>query len=120
MNDIRRRRVENLIREKISELIMGGSVKDPRVDVSVSLTRVKVAKDLSSARIWVSSFGGEEATNRAVTGLASAAGFIQSRIGREIRLRQTPKLYFNSDNSIREAIDVNQLIDRAIRGNDSL
>ena len=114
MNEVRRKRVESLIRDKVSQLIMGGAVKDPRVDASVSLTRVKAAKDLSTAKIWVSSFGGEDATTRAVIGLSSAAGFIQSRIGREIRLRQTPKLFFNADNSIREAVEVNRLIDKVI------
>ena len=114
MNEIRLKRVESLIREKVSSLIMTGEVKDPRVDASVTLTQVKAAKDLVSARIWVSSFGGEEATRRAVKGLNNAAGFIQSRLGREIHMRHTPKLYFTTDNSIRESLVVNRLIDEAI------
>ncbi|MCK5250082.1 MAG: 30S ribosome-binding factor RbfA [Spirochaetaceae bacterium] len=114
MNEIRLKRVESLIREKVSSLIMLGEVKDPRVDTSVTLTRVRSAKDLASARIWVSSFGGEEATRRAVKGLNNAAGFIQLRIGREIHMRNTPKLYFTADNSIREGLAVNRLIDEAV------
>ncbi len=115
MNEIRLRRVESLIRDKVSALIMKGEVKDPRVDTSITLTRVKAAKDLASARIWVSSFGGAEATSRAVKGLTHAAGFIQSRIGREIRMRNTPKLFFSPDDSIREGIAVNQLIDEVVK-----
>ena len=114
MNEIRLKRVESLIRDKVSTLIMRGEVKDPRVDASVTLTRVKAAKDLASARIWVSSFGGEDATRRAVKGLTNAAGFIQSMIGRELRMRNTPKLYFKADDSIREGLEVNQLIARAM------
>ena len=114
MNEIRLKRVESLIRDKVSSLIMMGELKDPRVDSSVTLTRVKAAKDLASARIWVSSFGGEEATRRAVKGLTNAAGFIQSRLGKEIRMRHTPKLFFSTDDSIREALDVNRLIDEAV------
>ena len=114
MNEIRLKRVESLIRDKVSALIMTGEVKDPRVDTSITLTRVKASKDLASARIWVSSFGGEEATRRAVKGLTNAAGFIQSRIGREIHLRNTPKLHFSPDNSIREGLEVNRLIDMAV------
>ena len=111
MNEVRLKRVESLIRDKISRLIMRGEIKDPRVDTSVTVTRVKAAKDLTSARVWVSSFGGDTATERAVGGLNHAAGFIQSRIGREIHIRNTPKLYFYSDSSIREGIEINQLID---------
>ncbi len=119
MNDIRRRRVESLIREKISTLIMLGILKDPRVDSSIALTQVKVSKDLTSARIWVSSFGGETATMRAVQGLAHAAGFIQSRIGQEIRFRNTPRLYFVSDKSVRESLEVNRLIDQVMKNSHS-
>ncbi len=114
MNEIRMKRVESLIRDKVSSLIMMGEVKDPRVDSTITLTRVKVAGDLASARVWVSSFGGEEATRRAVKGLNNAAGFIQSRLGREIHMRNTPKLYFSADNSIRDGLAVNKLIDEAV------
>ncbi len=114
MNEIRMKRVESLIRDKVSSLIMMGEVKDPRVDSTITLTRVKVAGDLASARVWVSSFGGEEATRRAVKGLNNAAGFIQSRLGREIHMRNTPKLYFSADNSVRDGLAVNKLIDEAV------
>lgn len=114
MNEIRMKRVESLIRDKVSSLIMMGEVKDPRVDSTITLTRVKAAGDLASARVWVSSFGGEEATRRAVKGLNNAAGFIQSRLGREIHMRNTPKLYFSADNSIRDGLAVNKLIDEAV------
>ncbi len=117
MNEIRLKRVESLIRDKVSSLIMMGDVKDPRVDSSITLTRVKAAGDLASARVWVSSFGGEEATKRAVKGLNNAAGFIQSRLGREIHMRNTPRLYFTADNSIRDGLVVNRLIDEAISTN---
>lgn len=114
MNEIRLKRVENLIRDNISTLIMHGEIKDPRVNASVALTEIKLAKDLTSARIRVSSFGGREATRRAVEGLNSAAGFIQSRIGRAIKMRATPRLSFSADHSIREGMAVNRLIDRVM------
>jgi ribosome-binding factor A len=114
MNEIRLKRVESLIRDKVSSLIMMGEVKDPRVDSSITLTRVKAAGDLASARVWVSSFGGEEATRRAVKGLNNAAGFIQSRLGREIHMRNTPRLFFSADNSIRDGLKVNRLIDEVV------
>ena len=116
MNEIRLKRVESLIREKVSSLIMSGEIKDPRVDPSVTLTRVKSARDLASARIWVSSFGGEDATRRAVSGLNRAVGFIQSRLGRELHMRHTPKLFFSGDSSLRDALEVNRLIDEVQSG----
>ncbi|PIE04152.1 MAG: ribosome-binding factor A [Spirochaetales bacterium] len=114
MNEVRLRRVESLVRELVSTLIMRGEVKDPRVDASVTITRVKASKDLTSASIWVSSFGGEDATKRAAKGLNSAAGFIQARMGRQLTMRNTPRLIFKPDNSIREGMEVNRLIDQVM------
>jgi ribosome-binding factor A len=56
MDEIRRRRVEEQIRDEIAALIIGGGVKDPRVGPFVSVTRVEAARDLSTARVFVSSF----------------------------------------------------------------
>ncbi len=56
MDEIRRRRVEEQIRDEIAALIIGGDVKDPRVGPFVSVTRVEAARDLSTARVFVSSF----------------------------------------------------------------
>ena len=112
MNPIRVKRFENLIRQKVSLLIMNKQIKDPRVDSSITITRVKAAQDLSSARLWISSFGGEDATERSVQGLNKAAGFIQILLGKELRCRNTPKLFFKIDNSIAEAFEINHLIDR--------
>ncbi len=120
MNEIRLKRVESLIREKVSALIMGGDVKDPRVDQSITITRVKAAKDLTSARLWISSFGGKDATKRAVKGLTHAAGFIQSAIGRNLHMRNTPKLFFVADDSIQSSQAINKLIDEAVAADRSI
>ena len=56
MDEIRQRKLEDQIREELSSLILGGEVKDPRVGPFVSLTRVEAARDLSYARVFVSSF----------------------------------------------------------------
>jgi ribosome-binding factor A len=90
MDEIRRKRIEEQLRDLIAELILGGEVKDPRVGAFVSVTRVEAARDISAARVFVSTFtaGGEgsEETRHldtAVAGLQSAGllpGFTSSRI----------------------------------------
>ncbi len=121
MDEIRRRRVEEQLRDVIAGLIMGGQVKDPRVGPLVSVTRVEAARDLSAARVFVSTFagpsgeggedkgaGGGEELDAAVRGLQSAAGFIQSQVARRMKTRLTPKLTFIGDRGIREGFELNE------------
>ena len=111
MNSFRTDRVGNLIREKISELILGGKVKDPRVDSFLTVTRVDVSRDLSYADIFVSSYKSEVGLAKGVEGLQNAAGFIQAQLAKTMRIRSTPKLRFHADPGIREGFEIIQKID---------
>jgi Ribosome-binding factor A len=123
MDEIRRKRLEEELRDLISALIVGGQVKDPRVGPFVSVTRVEAARDLSFAKVYVSAFtepethaegegsGGGEGEDRlklAVEGLTNAAGFIQAQIGKKMRTRLTPKLNFVADKGIKEGFELNE------------
>ncbi len=111
MNEVRRKRVESLIRDLVSQLIVTGEIKDPRVSTFVSITRVEVAKDVTTARIYISSIESEDALKRAVAGLNSAAGFIQQTIGRGLRMRSTPRLKFYPDLSLKEGFEMSRKLD---------
>ena len=111
MAEHRIERVENLVREKIGELILSGKIKDPRVDSFLSVTHVEVSRDLSWADVFVSSYKTGPGLSKGVAGLQSAAGFIQSQLGRLMHIRQTPRLRFHEDLGIREGFDLVQKID---------
>jgi len=55
MNQVRKRRLEELIREEISKMITFGEIKDPRVNSFLSITRVEASQDGSHAKVFVSS-----------------------------------------------------------------
>jgi ribosome-binding factor A len=117
MDEIRRKRIEEQLRDLIAELILGGEVKDPRVGAFVSVTRVEAARDISAARVFVSTFtaGGEgsEETRHldtAVAGLQSASGFIQAKVAKRLKLRLTPRLHFIADTGIKEGFEINERI----------
>jgi ribosome-binding factor A len=112
-------RVGHLIQEKLGTLIVEGKIKDPRVDSFLSVTRVEVSRDLSFADVYVSSFKSPGSLSAGVAGLRSAAGFIQSQLAREIRLRQTPKLRFAEDAGVREAFDLVKKIEELSRNEGS-
>jgi ribosome-binding factor A len=109
--EYRLERLGTLIQEITGKLIVGGKVKDPRVNPFLSITRVEVSKDLTWADVYVSTFRSETNLERGVAGLQSAAGFIQARLAREMRIRQTPKLRFHADASFKEAFDLIKKID---------
>ena len=60
MDDFRVQRMETLIKEKIGILILSGQIKDPRVNSLLSVTRVKLARDMSFAKIFISSLQNEK------------------------------------------------------------
>jgi ribosome-binding factor A len=107
MDQIRRNRLEELLREEISALIVSGEIKDPRVGSLISISRVEVNRDGSHAKVWVSCLESEKTgLDSAVQGLESAAGFVQSRIGKKVRLRLTPILHFIPDLGIKEGFEM--------------
>ncbi len=107
MDQIRRNRLEEFLREEISSLILSGEIKDPRVGSLISVSRVEVNRDGSHAKVWVSCLEDEKARlDSAAQGLESAAGFVQSRIGKKVRLRLTPILHFIPDPGIKEGFEM--------------
>ena len=106
MGEFRTERVGNLLREKIGSLIVEGKIKDPRVNPFLSVSRVSISRDFSWADVYVSTFKSGTNLARGVEGLQSAAGFIQSQLAREMRIRQTPRLRFHEDLSVQEGFEM--------------
>ena len=107
MTSERMRRVDEAVREVLSD-VLTHEVKDPRVGF-VTVTDVKTSPDLSHARVYVSVLGDAEAVSASLEGLRSAQGFLQGRIGSELRLKHTPTLEFVFDDTVRRADRINRL-----------
>jgi ribosome-binding factor A len=105
----RMRRVDEAVREVLSDVITH-ELKDPRVGF-VTVTDVKTSPDLSHARVYVSVLGDAAAVEASMEGLQSAHGFLQGRIGRELRLKHTPTLTFFHDDTAQRAARVERLLD---------
>ncbi|MDR2536674.1 MAG: 30S ribosome-binding factor RbfA [Treponema sp.] len=111
MAEYRTERIGRLIQEKIGALIVEGRIKDPRVNPFLSITRVSVSRDLAWAEVYVSSFRSETNIEHGVAGLQSAAGFIQAQLAAVMRIRQTPRLRFHADSSLKEGFDIIHKLD---------
>ena len=93
MGQYRLQRLNDQLRDEISQLILHGDVKDPRVNTFLSINRVEVTKDLAYAKVFVSTFLTDNQLEKGVDGLNAAAGFIQREIAKKLRIRQFPKLH---------------------------
>jgi ribosome-binding factor A len=102
MSEYRTERVGRLIQEKIGALIVEGKIKDPRVQPFLTITRVSVSRDFAWAEVYVSHCKPQGNLVKGVAGLQSAAGFIQRQLAGQMHIRQTPRLRFHEDPSIRE------------------
>ncbi len=88
--------VAETIRKMVSEVLVHGGIRDPRVGV-VTVTSVTVAQDLGSAKVWVALAGTKEAQEQSLEGLRSAAGFLRSRLAKELTTYATPEIRFEQD-----------------------
>ena len=113
MSSERMRRVDEAVREVLSAALSEG-LKDPRVGF-VTVTDVKTSPDLRHARVYVSVLGPETEQEATLAGLQSAHGFLQGRIGRELRMKRTPTLEFVYDDTAERADRLTRLIDATER-----
>ena len=108
MGAYRQSRINEEIMHTMSEILM--DVKDYRIaDVVISVTGVVAAPDLSTAKIYYS-YVGKRDSKEVKQGLASAKGYIRSRLAKEINLRQTPDLIFVYDDSIEHGAHIAKLL----------
>jgi ribosome-binding factor A len=107
MTSDRIRRVNEAIREVLSGAL--SDLKDPRVGF-VTVTDVKTSSDLRHARVYVSVFGDDAARAASLEGLSSAHGFLQGRVADQLRLKRTPTLSFQHDDTASRAARLEELL----------
>lgn len=112
----RMRKVDEGVRQVLSEAIP--LLKDPRIGF-VTVTSVTTSNDLDVAKVWVSVYGNDKQRAATLRALEGAVGPLQAQIGRELRLRRTPKLTFVYDRAIEHGVAMTKLIDELAPDDDS-
>ncbi|HJH10850.1 MAG TPA: 30S ribosome-binding factor RbfA [Metalysinibacillus jejuensis] len=95
---LRSNRVAEQMKKELGDLITR-KIKDPRVGF-VTVTDVEVTGDLQQATVYITSLGNERERKETLEALVRASGFIRSEIGKRIRLRRTPEIFFEFDSSV--------------------
>lgn len=111
MSQYSQKRIETKIQEAISTLIVKGEIKNHSVSTFCSVSRVDLSHDNAYATIYITSVLEDGSLDKSVVGLQKASAFIQGRLAKFLKTRNTPKLTFKGDVSFKEAQKVNNIID---------
>jgi len=106
-----RERLVEALREEI-ETMVEGELADPRIGL-VNVSKVELAEDGRSARVYVEVEGDEEEAERSIEGLTGAVGFIRHEVAERLHLRRAPELFFHLDRSQKFEARINELLGRA-------
>lgn len=100
-------RVNELLREILAEELT--RLDDERLEL-VTVSGVEVDPGLDHATVYYSSLGGEERDAEIITALEEARPRLQGAVGRQARLRGTPRLAFAPDHGIRSGARVEEIL----------
>ncbi len=108
MTSRRVQKAAEAIREVVSMAILT-ELQDPRV-ADVTVTYVEVSPDMRQAKVHVSVMGDDTKQKLCLHGLESSAGFLQTKIGKRIDTRYTPRLRFELDLGVKKSLAIAQLL----------
>ncbi|MGI8658911.1 MAG: 30S ribosome-binding factor RbfA [Candidatus Limnocylindria bacterium] len=91
-------RLDSQIRAELAEL-MQREMKDPRIGFA-TITRVETARDLGSAKVWVSIMGTDDEREQTMKALTAAAPWLRRQLGDRLTVRHIPQLIIKHDDSI--------------------
>ena len=100
-------RVGETLREIIAEELV--RIDDERL-AFVTVTGIDVDQELNRAIVFYDSLDGEDGDEAILEALGSHRVRLQASIGRQIRAKKTPILYFEPDAAIRSAERIDEIL----------
>lgn len=93
----RQLRVGELIRRKLSEILLRGEVHDEELNaLMITVSEVTISADLKIATAWVLPLGGDK-KEEAIAALKRCKGPLRHLVGKDMTLRHSPDLRFRID-----------------------
>ncbi|MBF1761448.1 MAG: 30S ribosome-binding factor RbfA [Veillonella sp.] len=114
MSDVRVRKLQEFIKQEVSQMLMRG-MKDPRIGFT-TVTDVEVTGDLRQAKIYVSLFGSDKEKADTLQALKHARGHVRSELGKILNLRHVPEIDFDKDTSLDYSMHIESLINEIHQG----
>lgn len=106
----RQLRVAEQMRHLLAEHLLRGELHDPRLaDASLTVSEVKVSRDLKNATVFTAALGREPAVE-VLAALQHAAPRLGGWLARQMHLKYAPRLHFVADESFARADRIERLI----------
>lgn len=104
-------RVGELIRHKLSEMLIRGEIHDDVLASHVvTISEVRMSPDMKIATCYVMPLGGKDVAP-VVVALNGHKKYIRSQIAHAVNLKYAPDLKFREDESFEEATRIDRLLD---------
>lgn len=101
-------RLQSQIVRELSAIILE-DLKDS-VPHMLTFTRAEVTRDLRQARVFFSVLKGENSVSEGLDFLKRHNGIIRKMLGKRMRIRRVPELWFEYDSSTDNVLRVNELL----------
>ena len=108
VSKLRLRRITERMKEELAILLLQ-EVSDPRLR-GVTVTDVRIDRELAYADIFVSSVEGSERKDEILAGLEHARGFLSRQLAQRVEMRQFPRLRFHWDPTPERAERIEELL----------
>ena len=105
---IRLKRISDRIKEELAAMLVK-EVEDPRLS-GISVTDVKVDRELAFADVFVSAVEGRKRSQEVINGLRHAATFLRTALANRVELRVFPRLRFHWDPTPEQADHIERLL----------
>lgn len=115
----RMQRLADQIQREVAGLIRS-ELKDPRLGM-VTVSAVKVSKDMGYADVYVTVLGKELDVDHApsLAVLNNAAGFLRGALGKSLQVRMIPRLRFHYDEVVMRGNRMAALINQAVAADEA-
>ncbi len=108
--NVRLERINSEIMKELSVIIR--NLKDPRITEMISVLSVDTAKDLKTAKVYVSIYGNEEKKQETFNALVHSVGFIRKELSVALRdLKSVPQIKFILDTSMEYSQKINTILE---------
>ncbi len=113
-------RVDRLQSQMVRDLsaIIAEDLKDTP-PYMITFTRAEITKDLKQAKIYFSALGNDEAVEQSCNFLKRHGGIMRKLLGRRMRIRHCPELFFIFDDSTASVLRVGELLKEIKKDDDA-
>ena len=111
MSSLRRKRIQELLREEISKIVIE-ELADPRIGFT-TVTGVSLDDEYKDAEVSVSILGPDSVRSATLAALNSSASHIRHKVSPYLKLRRAPRISFVFDAGVERSAHISDLIRQA-------